>query len=207
MNNQYIFIIWNKALWCKDRILNDLKEIFSINKTLYIKWDKEYYIDNLNSLYGRKIGSAKEKIAYCGNKEFLLVIVKDDNPKYESRQMYDGIEQVNSNIYDKKMLYRKWTAGGHRIHCSDTIEETKHDLAVLFGSNYEEILNNTKDNTTLHLNTKSIIGFNDINEIIDNLQLFGNNKCFIINNDLYIFTKYHIDIEYYLKLNKINNNK
>lgn len=139
MNNQYVFIIWNKALFAKDRIINDLNDSFEIEKLFYIEWSKNKFEDNLLALYGEKCNNPKEKAFAVGRRKFLVLIVKDNNPIFEDRQQHKLVK-VNSGIYDKKWLYRRWTAGNFRIHASVTDEETRHDLSILLGNNYEIIL-------------------------------------------------------------------
>ena len=204
MNNTYLFIIWNKALWCKDKILKDLSNSFNIVSSLYIKWSYENFENNLKSLYGRKLGNPNEKIQPCGKGPFLLILVEDPSPDLKERKMYDGTEFVNANIYDKKMLYRKWTGGCHRIHCSDTQKETEHDLAVIFGANYNNYLN--EDSQSLNLDTKSVRGFDSIDDLYDCLKLFGNNRLYIEGNKAFIFSKCQYDIVSFIKAKKIKNN-
>ena len=35
---------------------------------------------------------------------------------------------MNSILFDKKQLYRKWTGGGHKVHTSNSEEESFHDI-------------------------------------------------------------------------------
>ena len=205
MENTYLFIIWNKALWCKDKIIKDLEKSFSILHIKNIKWTKSLFPDNLKALYGRKLGNPKDKILPCGNGEFCLIVIKDMHPSYDNRELFDEQGIVNTNLYDKKILYRKWTAGSHRIHCSDTIEETKHDLVVLFGNDYDSIIS-SKD-SVISLDTKSVVGFNSIEDLLDCLKLFGNNISIIKDDNIYIFCKSRIDVSFFINPRKNSSNK
>ena len=40
-----------------------------------------------------------------------------------------------------KQLYREWTGGGHKIHATDDINETKLQLALLFAKDSQSYLN------------------------------------------------------------------
>lgn len=206
MKNTYLFIIWNEALWCKNKIISDLNNSFEIIKYFYIQWDNNEYEKNLQALYGRKLGPANEKISLCGKGKFLVIIINDNNPKFDNRKMYDGFENVNTNVYDKKFLYRKWTAGSHRIHCSDTEIETLHDLVVLFGYNYNNVINSIHNNEIIKINTKGIQGFDSQNDILNCISLFATNITKIKNNTLFIFTKCKYDLVSFLNCTKINNN-
>lgn len=204
MENTYLFLIWNKALWCKDKILKDLSNSFEIIKEIEVNWSKEHFEDNLKALYGRKLGPVEDKVLPCGKGKFSLIIVKDNNPVFEQRKMFDGLEKVNSNIYDKKELYRKWTAGSHRIHCSDTKEENKHDLVILFGKDYKQILDTT---AIYNLDTKGVLGFNSKEDLLQCLDLFGNNKVYEKDNELYVFSKCRYDIVEFIKPKELSDNE
>lgn len=206
MENTYLFILWNKALFCKDKILNNLNNDFEIIKTLYIKWDNNNFCKNLQSLYGHKLGSPIEKIIPCGKDVFLFVLIKDNNAVYETKKLYDGEEIINLNIYNKKQLYREWTLGSNRIHCSDSIEETLHDLVVLFGKDYEDVLSKYKNDDIVALDTKTIVGFNDFDDFEQCLKLFGKNKLIRRDNISFIFCKSRRDIEYFLSDTYIKSN-
>lgn len=197
MENMYLFIIWNKALFCKNRIIKDLELSFEIIHSSYIEWSKDKFIDNLEALYGRKLGDPKDKIIPCGTGKFYVAIVRDNNPKFEERKQYDGYEIVNSNIYDKKTLYRKWTAGSHRVHCSVDENEFNHDIAVLFGKKYIE---------NSPLNTKGVRGFDSIEDFEICTKMFSNPKIVKNGNTYFIFAKCRYDLVSYLRCNEISKN-
>jgi hypothetical protein len=205
MDNQYIFIIWNKALFAKGKIISDLKKSFEIKKQFYIKWNKENFEKNLYALYGIKCSSPKQKIRYIGSGKFLILIVQDNNPKFEYRKQQNKDELVNANIYDKKALYRKWTAYNFRVHSSVCDIETKHDLSILLGPDYNNVINNVKDNETINLDAKGIIGFKTINEFVDSINLFDGSKVEYKDNNLYIKTNNGLNLLYFIGNKKILN--
>ena len=47
------------------------------------------------------------------------------------------IRVVNTNLFDAKKLYRSWTGGGHKIHATDNIEETRIQLMLLLKKRYD----------------------------------------------------------------------
>lgn len=205
MENTYLFLIWNKALYQRQKILNDINNSFEIVKDIYIKWNKNNFPLNLQAFYGRKLGDPRGKMISSGTNEFELILVKDNNPNIELRNTYDGKSYVNTNIYDKKQLYRSWTCGSHRIHSSDSEEEVKHDLVILFGPNYQEILNNCNDNEILNIDTKGIAGFNNIDDFKESLKLYGNNIVDIKDNNIVIFCNCRYDIVKFLNCTNTNN--
>lgn len=206
MKDSYLFIIWNKALYQKEKIINDINESFEIVKDVYIKWNKDNFPLNLQAFYGRKLGDPKGKMISSGTNEFELILVKDHHPNIELRKSYDGEMYVNTNIYSKKQLYRSWTCGSHRIHSSDNQEEGNHDLVILFGPNYQEILDKYKNNETINLDTKGIVGFDYVDDIKDSLKLYGNNIIIENDDNLIVFCKCRYDLVKFLNCKQINNN-
>ena len=81
--------------------------------------------------------SDKEK--HVGSGKFLLIVVLDENPLYKVRRTSRGGKDVNINMFDSKEMYRKWTGGGHRVHGSNNVSESGHDLGILLGKTYEEL--------------------------------------------------------------------
>ena len=154
----HLFILWKNALYKKDEIINDMKSKFEIVNMYNLTWSNEKYSENLSRFYGTKLpdGSAKEE--HCGRGTFLLVIVKDKSPVYNYRNTTAGKEYVNTNMFDSKAMYREWTGGGHKIHCTNSIKETNHDLTLLLDKNVEDYLNQLKiEENVIELN-KDLFG-------------------------------------------------
>lgn len=192
MENLYIFIIWNKALFARNRIIKDLKKSFTIINNFKIKWDEDKFHDNLEALYGHKLGQANDKIEPCGNGVFELIIVQDDHPEFKEEYVFDQTIKVNINIFEKKKIYRKWTAGKHRIHCSDNDEETRHDLCVLFGPDYPDIIQKKID--IYQRNTIGVEGLKNLKELMNTLYLFGNEYHYPHYKEMLIVDKSRYDI-------------
>ena len=189
--NIYLFIIWNRVLWAKKRIIDDLSSSFEIVKEVKVNWDKNKYIDNLLALYGTKTNNATDKLKAIGYGDFCLILVKDNKEEFITVKKYDREEYVNKNINEKKKLYRKWTGTDFRIHSSENYNETIHDLTILFGNNYEEIINNASN--TISLNTKGIQGFDSIDDLCINIKNFGD-IVYLKNNHVYILARKRNDI-------------
>lgn len=207
MDNTYLFLIWDKALYQREKIIKDINNSFVIVKDIYVKWNNNNFSYNLQAFYGRKLGDPKGKMVSSGTNKFELILVKDHNPNIELRKTYDGESYINTNIYDKKQLYRSWTCGSHRVHSSDCLDEINHDLVVLFGPNYDKKFNEYNNGDTINLDTKGIVGFYDLNEIKKSLELFGENITIEKNGDLIIFCKCRYDLLKFLNCTKtVNNN-
>lgn len=136
----HLFIIWQNARNKQEEIIEDIRKNFNIIKVYNMCWSQNEFSNNLSRFYGTNLPKGSGKEQHCGNGEFLLIIVKDLKPKYEERMTSKGSKVVNTNMFDKKEQYRKWTGGGHRIHATNDEKETNHDLTLLLGKNIEDYL-------------------------------------------------------------------
>lgn len=137
--NLFLFIIWNTAYYKKDEIIEDINKSFIIHKIMEINWTPESFSENLSRFYGQKLPPNSFKEKACGTGAFTLVVFEDQAPQYELRKTSRGNdERVNIHTFDKKTLYREWTRPEgrfvhSRIHGTNSIEETEHDLTLLTG--------------------------------------------------------------------------
>lgn len=192
MRNLYLFIIWNKALFQREKILADLEKSFSVVYNIFVEWSD--YDVNLKALYGHKIASVKDKLSFIGKGRFNLIVVEDKNPYFEKRRIVSGETVVNANIFDKKDLYREWTGRDFRVHSSQTLEETVHDLTILFGPDYEHILSSFKESEIVRKDTIAIDRINnkkDFEKCLDNL-----NVIYRLNDNVYeLYSGCRLDIK------------
>ncbi|MBQ6478132.1 MAG: hypothetical protein IJI44_02055 [Erysipelotrichaceae bacterium] len=196
----YLFLIWNKAFFCKDKILKDLKSSFLIRKTFYIRWSEENFLKNLKAFYGTKTADVKEKARYVGKDLFYVIFVEDPDPLFEQRKTYNGSETVNARIYDKKWLYRKWTGGNFRVHSSQDKKETEHDLTVLLGPDFMKRIDACTMNGMIETDTKGILGFASLQEFKDALGSFSRNVILEDQERVTVLTECRSDLECFLGL-------
>ena len=136
----HLFILWSKANCERKIILSDIAGKFTILDIYNISWSKDKFSENLSRFYGQNLPKNSKKEQHCGNETFTCIIVRDENPLYEPRQTSKGIRVVNVNLFDSKKLYRSWTGGGHKIHATDDIEETRIQLMLLLEKQYDNYL-------------------------------------------------------------------
>ena len=136
----HLFILWSKANYERKVILSDIANKFTILDVYNISWSKNKFSENLSRFYGQNLPNNSKKEQHCGNKTFTCVIVRDENPVYEARETSKGIRVVNVSLFDSKKLYRSWTGGGHKIHATDDIDETRIQLMLLLGKQYDKYL-------------------------------------------------------------------
>lgn len=194
----HIIIIWSNASIQKDRIISDIKQDFDIIKLFNVHWEKKLFLDNLKVFYAhsqKKLSSTalislmENKMKHCGDKDFHVVVFRDNSPIYENRDTSSGVSLVNSRVFDKKQLYRQWTGGGHKIHCSNDAWETNKDLTLLFGLNTEDFClrygKKRSENSLMEENVShNCIGVNGYDDI---RQLF-----YVLNNSVqYVVLRNH----------------
>ena len=179
----HLFIIWEKGRYKEKEIVRSINEEFQLIEKYRVNWDKNLFGKNLTSFYGTNLSPNSKKEKHCGNDEFLLLTFYDNNPKHGFIETGRGTEKVNLNVFLAKEKFRKWTGGGHKIHSTNTIQETNHDLVLLFGVNYEnyiklisEKLNNKTNLNVVREIPKNIMGINGWKNL---RELF-----FVMNNSL-----------------------
>ena len=141
MNKEiHLFIIWLNAYEARDKIIEDIQSRFTIKSVYEIHWSSEYFSSNLSRFYGGKLPPSCPKETRIGHGPFMLVVVEDESPAYGERDTgRRGVQTVNTNTFDAKMLYRSWTEGPDKVpdlvHATNTPQETSRDLTLLLGCN------------------------------------------------------------------------
>lgn len=133
----HLVVLWEKARVCEARILEDLAREVEIVATLELAWPGDP-TDDYGRFYGAKLQEAAGKTAICGGGPFLLVVVRDRDPHYGWRETSRGSELVNLRLFGLKARYRDWTGGGHRVHTTNSPEETRRDIYLLTGHTADE---------------------------------------------------------------------
>ncbi len=171
----HMFIVWSKAKDKLQDILDDIKSYMNIKRIYTVHWSKEKFSENLSRFYGQNLPEGSEKETHCGTDEFTCIIVEDSAPKYQTRETSRGLETVNVNIFDLKSKYRSWTGGGHKIHGTNNIRESEHDLSLLFDKNYDYFKDITSDAVNFNHFNQDIVGANgweSIEKLFDYLNRF-----------------------------------
>lgn len=175
----HVFIIWSKGLTAKDDILKDITSNFEIIKATDITWSSLRFSENLSRFYGENLPKNSSKEKHCGTGTFLCIVVKDNNVVYNLRPTSKGLKAVNSNMFDAKQRFRKWTGGGHKIHATDNTTESAHNLFLLYGISYKQALTNGK--TLLPANhEKDLIGANGWNSLDEVFEAFNELANYVV---------------------------
>lgn len=141
----HLFIIWNRAENWRDKIIENINKKFKIIKVYEISWQFHLFSNNLARLYGPKLPPNSPKEIRIGRGPFTLIIVEDKKPIYRSRQTRGNrTEIVNTNMFDSKTIYRKWTKKETNIpdliHATNTVKESNRDLTLLLGANMNQYI-------------------------------------------------------------------
>lgn len=180
----HILIIWSNSIDKTDYIIEDLKSNFEIRKIFRIQWSKFFFIENLKTFYAhsQKHLSSEEyenllenKKKSCGDENFIVVVFKDQKPKFEYRITSSGTTLVNVNVYDKKIEYRTLSTIGYDIHASNDEWETNKDLTVLFGLNVVDFCDKYSENDDVIENyNEDVIGVRGFESIQQLFYLLNN---------------------------------
>ena len=135
----HLLIIWQHARHKEDELLEEIARTLRIVEVMEVTWSEKSFSRNLSRFYGQKLPDRSFKEEHCGRGPFLLVVCEDVSPAYASRDTVSrDVEVVNTNLFDLKVKLREMTGGGHRIHATNSVLETNHDLSLLLGVNVDD---------------------------------------------------------------------
>jgi len=135
----HLLIIWKNSRHKIDLILEELEKKFTIREIYEVEWTNEKFTKNLKRFYGVTLPNPGKKMIQCGNGPFLVILISDQNPKYEKRNTSLGKQNVNVNVYDIKRKFRMVIKGEYPIHGSIHEKEANHDFILLFGKNVSDL--------------------------------------------------------------------
>ncbi len=131
---RYVFVVWSEARAQERRILEDLATRFRVLDVVEVTWTPdERFARSLTRMYGDALPPGSDKELHCGTGPFLAVVVEDTRPRFGLRRTGRGRRVLNTNVYDARLRYRRWTGGGYRVHASDSMLETERNLVLIFG--------------------------------------------------------------------------
>lgn len=191
MVERHLILIWSEARDQRDRIIEDVKKHLKLIHAESVRWTPDLFSENLSRLYGQSLPDNSFKQKHCGTGPFTILIVEDQVPKYEVHDIGSsrGFVSLNSNIYNLKRKYREWTGGGHKIHATNDIIESEHDILLLCHKKPCEFIVSSYD--VDHIVDRDLLGANGF----ENLSVF---KDVISICDDYVFLRGEISEELFL---------
>lgn len=185
----HLFIIWEKGRCYQEKILTDIAQHFTILKQYEITWTPSLVESNFTRFCGTRLGNNLQfKIANCGIGDFLVIVVRDENPIYEKRSTFHGTANVNVKMFEAKQRYREWTGGGIRVHATDDMVETNHDLTLLTGKNVNDFLS-TNSNSNLEKLNSDLVGASVWNTIEELFYVLNNTVHYAVMSGVSKLTK------------------
>ena len=132
-----LLVVWPKGRKAERRILRDVEQRFDVVavRSLRFEGDAE---EAYRRFYGPALPDARRKVQTCGKGDFLLVVVRDRQPRYGERQWFGKRTLANLNLLEAKTRYRRWAGGGHRVHGTLTAAEFDRDVRMLTGHSADE---------------------------------------------------------------------
>ena len=202
---RHLFIIWEKSRFKEKEIIKDISKKFKVHAVFELKWDSCLFSKNLIRLYGNSLPDPKKKLLISGDKPFLVIFVSDPNPIIKNEKILEKIIEINLNIVKAKTDYRKLVGTEFSIHGTISNKETNHDVKILFGKSFEEMIiyyDNTKNENYLKINQNTFLhsGPDNFTEflkllngtinylILRNFETFPDRFVFENHNDIDILT-------------------
>ncbi len=191
----HLVIIWEKAAHYREEIIADLRVHFEVLQVYEVVWSRERFSRNLSRFYGKKLPNGSEKETHCGTGPFTLIVFRDHKVNYGERKTSAGLVHVNTNVFDAKTSYRTWTGGGHKVHATNSQDETIHDLLLLLGMDlyqFESEHSHTWDGSVEKLSTDLIgtQGWPNLESLFSVLNKLV--KYVVLRNFDYLPVEYHI---------------
>lgn len=183
----HLILLWQNARYKEREILEDISKNLNIIDCYNITWSSDKVAENFTRFYGEKLDNGSFKEKECGTGSFLLITVLDNSPAYEFVETSRGFEYVNINLFSLKTKYREWTNGGHKIHTTNSPQETNHDITLLLGTNYDDYMSekNKWDGTikNIHRDLTGSNGWKNLKELFYTLNATVN-YCVLRNYEI-----------------------
>lgn len=136
----HLLIAWNRAHLSDADITSRFPETLKLLRHFRYVWNEEYADRNFAAFYGQKLDNIAYKVNHCGSGPFDVYLVKDLCPVYEIRHTTSGDNKVNTHIFDLKKQLRELSGGSHLVHGTDSSKECMLNVASLFGTSVEGVL-------------------------------------------------------------------
>ena len=134
-----VFVLWPKARFAQDRIMEDLRGHAEVLAAFEANWpDGLSAEEGYSRFYGPLLPDAKGKVKRAGSGAFFVIIARVSASRYGWRMTQRGLENVNLDVFEMKWHYREWTGGLHTLHGTITREEARRDIMLLTAHTLEE---------------------------------------------------------------------
>ena len=128
----HLFIMWPLA-GNSLKIQGHITSLFDVIRECEIVLLKETMAEFLANFYGMKLPSIKAKLGHTGDGPIRYLIVKDNTPKYGTRNYHGKMTLVNTRTFDSRLTCRNLSGDPDTIHGTINAREIYHDLPLLLG--------------------------------------------------------------------------
>lgn len=128
----HLFIMWPLA-GNRFKIQQHIMSLFDVIVSGQMTLLKESMAEFLSSFYGIKLPSIKAKLGHTGVGPIQYMIVKDNTPKYGTRNYHGKMTLVNTRTFDSRLTCRNLSGDPDTIHATINAKEIYHDLPILLG--------------------------------------------------------------------------
>jgi hypothetical protein len=166
----FLFVLWSNARYREAEILAEIRANFRVLKEYDVFWSDARFMDNLSCFYACDHAAMPEIAMDRGMGPFLLVVVEDTAPDWQSRQTLSrGSETVNANVFDLKIRLRETLLAGKNIlHSTNSLEETRRDMSIITGRSLIDWLKETALNGgrgRLECDTPPVAGWKSLSDL------------------------------------------
>ena len=181
----HLFVLWEKARRVEARVLEDLARQDDIE--VLGKWELAFLgpaAEAYPVFYGvQKPMDGRLKVRKCGGGRFLLIVVRNLNPRYGSRWARDDKYYIaNELMYDLKARYREWAGRKHRVHSTTKPAEFVRDIFLLTGHAADEWERGVPDDIRINIPAKA-----EWRKIVDGAgEDMGLSDCRVLLENKYI---------------------
>ena len=128
----HLFIIWPLA-GNRLKIQQHIMSLFDVRVSGQMTLLKESMAEFLSRFYGVKLPSIQAKLRHTGVGPIQYMIVKDNTPKYGTRNYHGKQTLVNTRTFDSRLTCRNLSGNPDTIHATINAQEIFHDLPILLG--------------------------------------------------------------------------
>ena len=162
---KHLIILWPSCEPNRSAIDNAISKSMKVLTMSYGEWSESNADANYSRFYQENLFESNDIISEKGIGLFHIYVVLDPNPKYDFQETSSGYKFVNLNVFKLKQELRVLTLGGHKVHSTNSQEELRRDVAMLWGIDVLEVHDFEKFVPNKITGTFGIDGFADINEV------------------------------------------
>ena len=130
---KHLIILWPSCNSDRKLLDEQIFENFTVVRKVSGEWTERNAEINYSRFYQQNVVGNQEFVSHKGIGDFQIYIVTDTAPTYSHVETSRGYEFVNTNIFQMKEKLRSLTHGGHKIHSTNSQDELRRDVAMLWG--------------------------------------------------------------------------